>query len=152
VNIQKLDLDGEKAQILTTGKVDLPRWQLATKHKITAKTKPDVPPFDMAFSGSLDNPGQTFGQGLLNDYLKRKVDRKINKLLSDKLGDKLGIPLGGAQQQQQAPTPAPTPTPAEVAPAGGVTPQEQNPVEPAPPQEELKPEDAIKDVLKGLLE
>ncbi len=90
VQINKMDLDGAASAIETRGNINLPNWTLATKHKITVKgsdvTPSDVPPFEVSFSGSLDNPAQTFGQGLLDDYLKRKIQRKLNKFLSDKLG------------------------------------------------------------------
>ena len=158
VGIHKLDLDGPQASIFTTGKIDLPNWTVSTKHKLTAKTRPDVPPFEMAFSGSLDNPAQTFGQGVLNDYLQRKVERKVNKLLSDKLSDKIGIPFGNQPQPQAQEIPQ---EPNDIAPADGQPIPEEPAAEPAQPvpqqeepqnQEEMKPEDAIKDVLKGLLE
>jgi len=63
---------------------------LATKHKIIVKgidgAPSDVPPFEISFNGSLDNPAQTFGQGLLQDYLNRKIQRKLNQFLSKKFG------------------------------------------------------------------
>ncbi|MCB1783341.1 MAG: AsmA family protein [Alphaproteobacteria bacterium] len=86
INIAKLDLDGPGASIATTGNINLPQWTLATKHHITVKNRDDVPPFDVSFNGSIDNPGQTFGQGLLQDYLSRKVNRKVQSILSKKLG------------------------------------------------------------------
>ncbi|MBK9585187.1 MAG: AsmA family protein [Alphaproteobacteria bacterium] len=90
ITIQKLDLDGPEANIATMGTVNLPKWTLSTKHKITVKPQGDVPadipPFEMAFSGPLDNPAQTFGQGVMQDYLNRKINRKFEKLLTDKLG------------------------------------------------------------------
>ena len=89
-NINQMVLDGPKAKVETTGTVDMPKWYLSTKHnlivKSTDETPSDVPPFEMTFKGSLDNPTQTFGQGLLNDYLNRKIQRKFNEVLSDKLG------------------------------------------------------------------
>lgn len=95
VDIQKMDLDGPTASILTTGKVDLPNWTLASKHKLTAKSHPDLPPFEMSFSGPLDNPAQTFGQGALNDFMQRKLQRKLNKVLGDKMDKGLEKKLGG---------------------------------------------------------
>lgn len=178
ITIQKLDLDGPEANIATTGNINLPQWTLSTKHKITVKPQgdvpADVPPFEMAFSGSLDNPAQTFGQGVLQDYLNRKISRKFEKML----GDKIGIP--GQKDQQN--------TPQEVLPSSGQEPEQHEPKkeltpddiirqvldpqssdapppeeppaeEPAPepePQSQQKqkepdPEDVVKDVLKGLL-
>ena len=63
---------------------------MATKHKVIVKgidgQPSDVPPFEISFNGSLDNPAQTFGQGLLQDYLNRKIQRKLSDLLSKKFG------------------------------------------------------------------
>ncbi len=90
VSLAKMDLDGVQSAIQTRGQIDLPKWTLATKHKIIVKgtedAPSDVPEFEVSFNGSLDNPAQTFGQGLLQDYLNRKVQNKLNKMLSDKLG------------------------------------------------------------------
>ena len=179
VNIEKLDLDGPEANIATTGTVNLPQWTLSTKHKITVKPKDDVPsdvpPFEMAFSGPLDNPAQTFGQGVLQDYLNRKINRKFEKLLTDKLGlpggedakkDKTQpqevLPGSGEEQPQEI-------APKKLSPEDILqqvleppTAQEQQPAEqeqaqqqPAPKKQEkpkdLEPEDVVKDVLKGLL-
>ncbi len=102
VHISKMDLDGPEAFIQTTGVINLPQWTLNTKHKISVKGEEDaVEPFEMSFSGSLDNPSQTFGQGLLNDYLNRKVQRKFNKILSDRLGGKANDNKN--QEQDSAP-------------------------------------------------
>ena len=101
--ISSMILDGEKVRIETFGTVDLPKWYLSTKHKMIIKeTKDgisDVPPFEMSFKGPLDNPTQTFGKGLLNDYLNRKVKRKLNDLL----GKKLGFPSNDNEPQMQEP-------------------------------------------------
>jgi uncharacterized protein involved in outer membrane biogenesis len=90
VNISSMTLDGETARVETTGQIDLPRWTLSTKHPMSVKSTgndgTEVPPFEISFNGSLDNPTQTFGQGLLQDYLQRKLQRKLNQLITDKLG------------------------------------------------------------------
>lgn len=154
VTIEKMDLDGQKAQIATTGNINLPNWTLSTKHKITLKptedVPSDVPPFEMAFSGSLDNPAQTFGQGLLNDYLNRKISRKFENILKDQLD------LPGQDNKN---------SPQEVVPSGGDgdqnNTQQEIGKEPEPEEEQekepkdlkdLKPEDVMKDVLKGILQ
>ncbi len=133
VTIQKLDLDGPEANIATTGTVNLPKWTLSTKHKITVKPQgdipADVPPFEMAFSGPLDNPAQTFGQGVLQDYLSRKVNRKFEKLLTDKLG------LPGEEKKK----PGKKGQPQEVLPSSG----EEQEITPT----ELTPQDIIQQVL-----
>lgn len=134
-----LSLDGPQAQILTQGKVDLPNWVLESTHKLTAKTKSEVPPFEMRFKGPLDNPAQTFGQGVLNDYLQRKAQRKIQGFVGDKilkkgLGDVLGLPQPAPQA---APRVEPTqPQPAEIAPAIQTTPE---PVQEIQPQQVPEP-------------
>lgn len=157
VNIASLDLDGEEASIDTKGVVNLPAWTIKTDHVMVAKNREDVPEFEMSIEGSLDNPGQTFAQGPLENYLSKKINRKLEKVLGDKLGkkldDKLGNELGGAlggvlngvlgggvqnspsQQQPRQEQPANDNTPA----------QQQQP-------QEIKPEEAIEGLLKGLLQ
>lgn len=135
VNIDKLDLDGPQALLQSIGKVSLPQWSLNTKHKITSKIESEgekeIPPFEINFSGPLDNPSQTFAQGLLQDYLKRKIDRKLNKVLGDIIGGK---------SNDNAPPPA----------QEG---QEAQGQEPASGSEKKRPdpEDLIKGVLEDLL-
>ncbi|MGH1455530.1 MAG: AsmA family protein [Alphaproteobacteria bacterium] len=107
VNISKMDLDGTRAAIETRGNINLPNWTIATKHKMIAKSTEDaptdIPPFELSVNGSLDNPGQTFGQGVLQDYLNRKIQRKFNKLISDKLGLPSNdvAPASGDESQNQ---------------------------------------------------
>ncbi len=141
VNISKLDLDGNLANVATKGRVDLPRWRVETAHTITLKQRKDVPPFTINISGPLDNPGQTFAQGALNDYLTRKINRKLEKLLIDKLG----LPSG-----KSVPTPAPTPAPAPGSEGSqGETPTQQ---QPAPRPRQMTPEDAFRGLLEGLIQ
>ncbi len=147
VNIRKMDLDGPKSAITTKGIVSLPQWTLDTKHTITVKpvdaeTPADVPPFEMSFKGSLDNPAQTFGQGVLQDYLNRKINRKVEGLIKDKLGEKLGIPMANDNKQN------------DVAPSGGDGAAEQPAKQQENPKDlkDIEPEDVVKDVLKGLLQ
>lgn len=149
VNISKMDLDGPQALLATTGKVDLPQFTITTVHEITLKDDEDFPPFKINISGPLNNPGQTFGQGVLNDYIARKVNRKLESFISDKLGDKLGFPQQQQQQQQQQ-QPAPSESNTEAAP---VVPQdEQQQIEPAPQQqEEITPEKAIEGLIRGFI-
>ncbi len=100
VDISSMTLDGQTAKIETKGKIDLPRWSLSTKHPMSVKAKDGegaaVPPFEIAFEGSLDNPTQTFGQGLLKNYLQRKIQRKLNKII--------GIPEAGNNASTQSTT------------------------------------------------
>lgn len=173
INIAKLDLDGAKASIGTTGRVDLPKWYIDTDHKILVKGE-DVPEFTVEISGPLNNPGNTFGQGVLNNYLQRKLERKLEGVIQDKLGDKLDGKLGGVlggllggqapAQQQQAPVQqqaAPVPAANDNEPAAGSEellgqPVQQQQVQPAPApvqqQQEPTPEDAMKGLLKDFLQ
>lgn len=84
VTIDSIILDGDMAKIDTTGAIDLPRWSLSTKHQMSVKNT-DIPSFEIAFEGALNDPTQTFAQELLEDYLKRKLQRKMEKLFSKTL-------------------------------------------------------------------
>lgn len=136
VHLNKMDLDGTNTAIQTRGIINLPNWTLATKHKIIVKgidgAPSDVPPFEISFNGSLDNPAQTFGQGLLQDYLNRKIQRKLNKFLSDKLGlpSNDNAPPTGASQNSSNNSNAPKPKNVDIEDAA---------------------EDAIRGILEGLL-
>ena len=121
VDITKLVLDGEKAYVDTKGKVNLPKWTLASTHEVTLKPPEKIPPFTMKIEGPLDNPAQTFGQGALQDYLQRKLSRKLEKILSDKLG---------------------LPTANDNAPSN------QN----SDGSKAIKPEDALRGILQGILQ
>lgn len=123
VDLTKIALDGPQAYVETTGKVNLPKWSMATKHEITLKPPSTLPPFTMNISGSLDNPGQSFAQGALQDYLQRKISRKLEKILSDKLG----IP--------------------GVSGAGKNAPAQEKGQEGT-----IKPEEAIRGILEGILQ
>lgn len=147
VDLQRLLLDGVRASIDTTGKINLPQWTVQTAHKMTVKDREDVPPFTVNISGSLDNPGQTFAQGALNDYLSRKIQRKLDKVLGGKIREQLGGSpalnsvlqgvLGGVVPSQ--------PTPAN----DNATSQPQEQEQQAP--QEVRPEDVVEDLLKGFL-
>ena len=141
VNVSKMDLDGPRAAIKTTGRVDLLRWLLETAHEITLKDRPDVPPFTVKIAGPLDNPGQTFAQGALNDYLNRKINRKLEKLITDKLG------LPSAQES----APAPQESQQQMDGGSGTQSQEQQAPHQQVPQE-IKPEEALRGLLEGLLQ
>lgn len=136
VNISKMDLDGQSAAIQTQGQINLPSWYLSTKHKLSVKgteeQPSDVPPFEMSFEGPLDNPSQTFGQGLLNQYLNNKIQRKLNKLI----GDKLGIPSNDNAAPQNN----------QNGEQQNTSPQQQKSQDP-----EDAAKDAAKEAIKGLL-
>jgi len=89
VDIESMDLDGSTALISTVGNVDLPKWLIETDHSISLQSNDNVPPFEISFHGSLDDPKQTFAEGPLHTYLSKKINRKLEKLLSDRLGETL---------------------------------------------------------------
>ena len=158
VNITSMAMDGPAANITSRGNVNVPKWTIDTVHTITLKdATDDVPAFDVAIKGPLDNPGNTFGKGIINDYLQRKIQRKLAKEAEKFIGDKVDGQLGGVinqilggGSQQQA-------TPETQAPAAGQeaaqpqqqqqAPAEQQQEQPAASQEEQ----LIRGVLDGLL-
>lgn len=150
VNLQDISLDGEQAQIVTNGQADLPRWTLDTAHTVTLKQRQDVPEFTINIEGPIDNPGQTIGGGVLQDYLQRKVQRKVQEVIQDKVGGQLGEVLGGLTGGPAPGSPEPAANdnrqPVESgadqgADSGQIEPQPRN----------LQPEDAIRGVLEGIL-
>lgn len=157
--IEKLTFDGPQAQINTTGAISLPQWRVDLKNHITLRqTAKDggepPPPFDIAISGPLDNPGQTFGQGLLEDYIQRKIDRKLQGVIGDKIQGKLGKNLPPALQGLLAPqseTPdqggSPDVAPEQQQPSSGTgAPDTATP----PPAKAPKPEKVFQDLLNNL--
>lgn len=135
VNIASMVMDGPAATINVKGNANLPLWKIDLMNDITLKNAADdVPPFQVAIKGPLDNPGNTFGQGILEDYAKRKIDRKLRKVIDDKVGGKIGEILGGARQQ-----------PANDNQNTGGNLQEQKPAQ------DVQPEDVIRGVLDGFL-
>lgn len=162
VNISALKMDGPKAYLNTTGKIDLPKFTIATAHEITVKDT-DVPSFTMNINGPLNNPAQTFGQGAINDYLSRKINRKLGKVISDKvdgdLGNALGSLLGVTPKKQAEPAPQPVnDNTSEAVPAADnqTTTEPANNVQEQPAQaeepKEVKPEEALEGLIKGLLQ
>lgn len=159
VNISSMVMDGPEAAISSKGSASLPKWTIDTVHTISLKNtgEEEVPSFDVAIKGPLDNPANTFGQGILNDFLKRKIERKLNSLVQDQLqGTKFGdtlqkLGIGGTPAQQ---APANNNAPEQQAPAAGEEAQPQT--QPASPldgilNENDPTEKAIKGVLDGLL-
>ncbi|MBL4588965.1 MAG: hypothetical protein JKY11_02660, partial [Alphaproteobacteria bacterium] len=109
VNFNPVTLDGPKARFDVTGNLNLPKWTIDIKNRATVKTKGDpIPPFDMSFRGSLDNPIKSSSGGALENMLQRKLKNILNdKGITDKLNKKLGIDLfGGAAKRAPAPTPS----------------------------------------------
>ncbi len=175
---QQAGYEGPTANMATTGNINLPAWTLATNHEISMpKISGHSAVLDQVHAGSLDNPGQTFGRGLIQDYLQRKASKKLQGVLADKLGDKAGGALGsllGLPQKQAAPVVAPVVQPAPVAEQAPAQADEQaagdeaarRQVEAAPVQEaqpeaapaepaekrEVTPEDALQGVLENLIQ
>lgn len=143
VRISSMSMDGPAAVIATTGQADLPRWTIDIVNEITLKQADDVPPFKVSIKGPLDNPANTFGRGILEDYLQRKIQRKIGKELQGVVGGELGGTLEklGILPQQKVP--------AQEQPAQQeeLQPQQEEPQR----LEDMTPEDAIRGVLDGLL-
>lgn len=159
-NISAMVMDGPAAKIDTTGYADFPKWYVNLDNKITLKEVGDLKPFNVKIKGPLDNPSDTFGKNILEDYVGDKIKRKIGKELPDILGDDVSEKLQkfGIIPKQEAPAknsiePQAAPT-GEQAPANDNAVPEQQPAEQPVQQqqqpEEIDPEDVVKDVLKGL--
>ncbi|MCF8495349.1 MAG: AsmA family protein [Alphaproteobacteria bacterium] len=148
VNFDRLDLDGPRASLKTTGHADLPGWRLKTAHMITIKDRTDVPPFTINIDGPLDNPAQTFAQGAINDYLQRKLTRKLGNVITDKVGGDLGGALGGLLGVPAQPKTQDAPA---QEPAAETPPSSEAPPPAAAPTPEEALEGAVQGVLKGFL-
>lgn len=164
--ISSMVMDGPAANIVSKGNVNLPAWTIDTIHTLTFKQAKDAGAFDVAIKGSLSSPANTFGKGLFNDVLTRRLQQKAVEKLPDVLGKDLSGKLqnlGILPQKQQAPTPAPTVDPAtETAPAtdgaadpNAAAPQAQPAQQPAQQEEPKSLEDQIKEdpgaAMKNLL-
>ncbi len=149
VNISSMSMEGPAAIITSTGYADLPKWFVNVDNSIVLKDVPDLKPINVKFKGPLDNPSDTFGKKIVEDYLTDKLKRKINKELGDKLPGILGDDATNALQKFGIIPKKETP----VAPANdNAAPAEAQPVAPAQepaPKKIEKPEDAINELLKG---
>jgi len=160
-NVTSMVMDGASAVIKTTGYADFPKWFVNLDNEISLKGVSDLDPFEVKIKGPLDNPSDTFGKNILEDYLGDKLKRKLAKELPDILGSdvtdklqKFGIL---PQQNKQAPAPSNDNTaPAQEAPAEQAPKAEPKKIE--KPEDALKqilggegsPEDAVNDLIKGL--
>lgn len=145
VSISSMAMTGPEANIASKGQVSLPRWFIDTTHTVTLANAPDVQPFDVVIKGPLDNPGNTFGSGLFDTFVRQRLQQKVVEELPDVLGkdvtdklQKFGI-LPQKQQQQDV-------VPENTEPASGA-----ESVTSQPKSNEEKAQDAIQGVLKGLL-
>ncbi|MEM8833686.1 MAG: AsmA-like C-terminal region-containing protein, partial [Pseudomonadota bacterium] len=154
VKIEKMVMDGPSSVINSTGQADLNQWFINVDNFITLKGVEDLEPIEVKIKGPIDNPTDTFGKNILEDYIQQKVQRKLGKELPGILGDDATNALQqfGILPKQQAPTPAPV---EEAAPANDNQTVQQNaaPVEEQPAQEEPqkieKPEDAVEQLLNS---
>lgn len=148
VNFTTLKLDGPKATINSTGQVNLPAWTIDLKNSMTVKDT-DIPPFDFTIKGPLDNPAQA-GGGVIENYLRGRLEKKVNKLIEKELGKLLGEKIVPAQQP--APVDPSLEAPVVPAPEGVVPPAPEEAPAPVPakPTKQEKAEKAVK-LLEGLL-
>ncbi|MFA5591930.1 MAG: AsmA family protein [Micavibrio sp.] len=169
--ISNMEMDGPAANIKSRGNVNLPQWVIDTVHTITFKQARDAGAFDVAIKGSLSNPGNTFGRGLFNDVLTRRLQSKIQEKAIEKLPGVLGDDLTGKlqglgilpQRQQQQPAAAPdagldaapnaapetAPPPAPVAAPPAPAPEAQPQQE---PQQQKQPANNPEQVIRGVLD
>jgi len=162
VKITSMEMDGPAANIKSKGSVNLPQWTIDTIHTLTFKQAKEAGAFDVAIKGSLSNPGNTFGKGLFNDLIMRRVQSKLQDKIGEKIQDKLGDDLTGKLQglgilpPKAAPAPAPAaPTPDPAADPNAAAPA---PVPAPAAQPQLTPEEqrkkdtekAIEGVIKDL--
>ena len=155
VGISSMNMDGPSAAIVSKGSASLPQWTIDTVHTITLKNAPEVQPFDIAIKGSLSNPGNTFGSGLFDTFVRQRLQQKAVEKLPDVLGkdtteklQKFGI-LPPNQQQQ---APANDNVAPETEPASGETTETQPQTESQTQQDRpMTKEEAIGGLIKGLL-
>jgi len=136
VGISSMVMDGPEAMIVSTGAVSLPRWRIDTDHQVTLKNAKDVAPFNVEIKGPLDNPGNTFGSGLFDTFIRGRLVEKLPGILGDDVTEKLQK-FGILPQKAQQPV-NDQPANDNVAPAAAA-------------QQEIKPEEAIEGLLRGLL-
>ena len=139
INFSEIKFDGAQALLVSKGNVNLPRWTVDLKNTMTVKNS-DIPAFDFAISGPLDNPVQT-GGSVIEGFLRGKAQEKLQDLLKDKLGDKIPAGLFGGST---ATTPATTTT-APAATTDGTT-----PAAPVEKTKEQKKQEQIEQGVKAL--
>ncbi len=159
--ISSMEMDGPAANIKSKGNVNLPLWTIDTLHTLTFKNAKEAGSFDVAIKGSLSSPANTFGKGLFNDVLTRRLQGKLQEKLGEKIQDKLGDDLTGKLQglgilpPKAAPAPMPT-QPATIPDAPAPATPDTVPAPAAQPQltpEQQRQQDtekAIQGVIKGL--
>lgn len=158
VNIENMALESDTSKIVSTGFVNLPEWTINTDHLITLKQVTDLEPFNVKIKGPLDNPTDTFGKKVLEDYIGDKLKRKLAKELPDVLGSDVTNKLQQfgilPREQKKEPAPVTNQTPANdnaaPEPAPDTTSNVAPETTPAPaPKKIEKPEDAINQILNS---
>lgn len=178
VNIGGLTLTGPDATVTSPGIVNLPLWTIDMTSTIQLAEPKDAPPLKAVFKGSLDNPGQTFAKGAMDNYVRNLVGSKVQDAIINKLQDKkalegqggdilrgivgglTGQPVAPAQPPQQQQTVPATEQPAagqETAPVPEAAPAAAPEPAPAPAQQpaqqkEITLEDVFQGVLEGVLQ
>ena len=136
VTFNPLTLTGEEAVIITIGDVSLPAWTVDMESVITVSEPEDAPPLRISYRGALDNPGQSFAESAIENYLNQKITEKLDEVIQDKIGGELGGALGdvlGGGNRRQA------------------QPQGQEQEQPNQPQRADEPDEALRGVLRGIL-
>lgn len=156
VNIDRMQMDGPAATIVSKGNASFPRWFIDTQHLVTLKQAQKIQPFNVTIKGPLDNPTNTFGKGMFDTIMREKVQDKVIEKLPGLLGDDATSKLQkfGILPPKQAPQPTPIdPAPLDAAPASGgaVLPSEPVSAEPAPTTPPLSEEEQAEEAIKGLL-
>lgn len=132
-----IKLQADAATGDATAVVDLPPQQMEVNTTFRLSEHPGAPPVGVRLVGPIDNPRRILQIEELQDYvIKRMVERGVLKQI-DKNGKVQDLlkGLGGGT--------APDAAPASPAPDAGTA--------PAPAPAPVKPEDAVKGLLKGLL-
>jgi uncharacterized protein involved in outer membrane biogenesis len=138
---QDLRMVAKAGEAKVQGSVDLPAWRIDmnTEFRLTEHRK--TPPFAMRITGPLDHPRRIFDLNRLQAYLlQRGAGKLIKRVLPKKQKKFLDKLLGGETNKQAAPEAGSAPTTGETAPAPSQEPSSKRP----------KPEDLIRDILKGL--
>jgi uncharacterized protein involved in outer membrane biogenesis len=122
------------------GKIDLPRYWLDSNWQIKLTKKENLPSLKMHLFGPIDNPQRDIDMAELRNYLVKNVFEKLTGK-GNPLENLLGIvPKEGTKPQQ-----------GQSSDSSSVQPQSQPSPEKAPLEKIIeKPEEALKDVLKGL--
>ena len=81
VNFNPLLLQGKDADVNTTGNVSLPAWTIDMRSAIHLHVPEGAevpPPIEISYRGSLSNPGTSFAQEAIQNYLNQKIQSKHN--------------------------------------------------------------------------